>query len=167
MKVGIDNGVSGAVAVLNDHGLLIAWTPMPTQRARKGNEIDVVTLAAWLDANTGDKMRAAEYAVEEPGGSKSAAACASMAASFHAIRALLALRGVRWHRVTPREWQRVMLPGCPAGETKPRALELARRLWPSEQWHATPRCTTPHDGAIDAAIIAEWLRTRTTERGQE
>ncbi len=159
MKIGIDNGISGAIAAIAGNGQLFEWHPMPIQRARKGNEIDVVALAAIIDRLT-DCTMAPEVVVEEPGGSKSAKAAVSMAASFHAIRALLDLRKMRWHRVTPQEWQREMLPGSKSGETKARALELARRLWPREKWLATERCRTPHDGAIDAAIMAEWLRTK-------
>lgn len=156
--IGIDNGVSGAAAIVTHDGTLLAWLPTPIQRARKGNEVDVLTLWQWLADATGEKARDATYILEEPGGSKSAKAAASMAASFGAIRAMLSLKHCRWHRTTPQAWQRSMLPGCHAGDSKPRALEAARRLWPNEAWLATERCRTPHDGAIDAALIAEWGR---------
>jgi hypothetical protein len=51
-----------------------------------------------------------------------------------------------------------MLPGCKSGETKPRALEVASRTWPEEDWLATPRSSKPHEGLIDAALIAEYGR---------
>lgn len=156
--VGIDNGISGAIAYVLPHGHLVDWLPMPIQRSRRGNEVNVVELWAAIRYLTGGDAGQARYVVEEPGGSKSAKACASMSGSFHAIRALLQSRGMVLHRVTPKAWQQVMLPGCRKGDTKPRALELATRLWPDEQWHATYRCTTPHDGGIDAALIAEWAR---------
>lgn len=158
MIIGIDNGVSGAIAAISECGPLIAWCPMPIQRARKGNQIDVKALHLWLSETTGGNLSNATYIIEEPGGSKSAKAAVSMAGSFHAIRALLDVKFLRWEPVTPRQWQRVMLPGCKPGDSKPRALEAARRLWPDESWLATPKCRTPHDGAIDAALIAEWAR---------
>jgi len=37
-------------------------------------------------------------------------------------------------------------------------LLKARQLWPDETWLASPRCTKPHDGMIDAALIAEYAR---------
>ena len=156
--IGIDNGVSGAAAYISPDGLLIDWIAMPIQKARKGNEIDVVALWAWLRKVTGDRPATPTYIVEEPGGSKSAKAACSMAGSFHALRAMLAMESCIMHRVTPQSWQRHMLPGAKAGDTKPRALEFARRLWPAERWLETERCTRPHDGAIDAALIAEWGR---------
>jgi len=158
--IGIDNGVSGAIAVLTSYGALVDWAPMPIIRARKGNEIDVCAFWRWVDNATGGKTGEGDavFVLEEPGGSKSARAAASMAASFGALRAALAIKQARWHRVTPQAWQRVLLPGCKKGESKARAIEAAGRLWPNESWRATERCTTAHDGGIDAALIAEYGR---------
>jgi hypothetical protein len=59
----------------------------------------------------------------------------------------------------PQAWQRVMLPNCAKGDTKPAALAKAKQLWPAETWLATNRSTKPHDGLVDAALIAEFGRT--------
>jgi hypothetical protein len=67
---------------------------------------------------------------------------------------MLAVKRCRMQRVTPQAWQRVMMPGCKAGDTKDRAYEAARRMWPGEQWLASERCKKAHDGGIDAALIA-------------
>lgn len=159
--IGIDNGVSGALAAISEeHGKVIAACPMPLTKARKGNEIDIRAVHLWITEATGGNLSNATYVIEEPGGSKSAKAGASMAGSFHAIRALLDVKFLRWHRITPQAWQRHMLPGCKTGDTKPRALAKARQLWPEETWLATPRCKTPHDGMIDAALIAEHARLK-------
>jgi hypothetical protein len=150
MIVGIDNGVSGGLAYL-ENGKVRATMPMPTVKARKGNEIDVAVVDKFLFATCPRLV-----VIEEPGGSKSARAATSMAGSFHAIRTICVLRGIPYERITPQIWQKVMLPGCKAGETKPRALEAAKRLWPEVDWRATDRSKVPHDGLIDAALIAMW-----------
>jgi len=156
--LGIDNGVSGGIAALSDSSQIIAMLPMPCQRARKGNEIDILAVWKWIDQL--DSREKITVVIEEPGGSKSSKAATSMAGSFHALRALCVLKGLRWHRVTPQSWQKDMLPGCKAGETKPRALAEARQLWPDEGFLASDRCKVPHDGLIDAALIAEHARRR-------
>ena len=159
--IGIDNGISGALVAISAHnGALIASTEMPIQKARKGNEIDVRQIRAWMsDAACGiDKIECA--ILEEPGGSKSAKAAMSMSGSFHAIRAMLEISRIRWHRITPQKWQKEMIPGCKSGDTKPRALELAKRLWPDETFLASPRCRVPHDGIVDAALLAEYARIK-------
>ena len=161
MIIGFDNGVSGGIAAISaSHGHLIGVCVMPIAKARKGNEIDVREVRRWLIEITGDNLNRATYIIEEPGGSKSSKAATSMAGSFHSIRALLDSNWLRWHRITPQAWQKVMLPGCATGDTKPRALAKARQLWPDETWLATPRCKTPHDGQIDAALISEYARIK-------
>lgn len=155
--LGIDNGVSGGIAALNDFAgeAPFALLPMPTQRARKGNEVDVRAVLDWIDALECDPFT---IVIEEPGGSKSAKAACSMAGSFHALRALCEARHWRWQRVTPQAWQRVILPGCKPGESKPRALAAVRALWPGVRFLATERSRVPDVGLIDAALIAEFAR---------
>ena len=41
--------------------------------------------------------------------------------------------------------------------TKAYAERVARELVPTENWFATDRSTTPHDGLIDAYLIARYL----------
>jgi hypothetical protein len=155
--LGIDNGVSGAWAVIDRDGSLIDWGLMPCQKHRNVNEIDIYQLKRDIDdALTG--CGSVTCIIEEPGGSKSANAAKSMAGSFHSIRAMLTLSLRRWHRVTPQAWQKVMLPGCKAGNTKPAALELAGRLWPDERFLPTDRCSVPNNNVIDACLIAEYAR---------
>jgi hypothetical protein len=135
---------------------------MPIQKTRKGNEIDVRGVWAFLQEELQISHHVAEVAVvlEEPGGSQSASAAASMAASFAALRAQCELKGLRYHRITPQQWQKPML-NCAKGETKKAALTKARSLWPSQSWLASAQCRTPHDGMIDAALIAEYARRQT------
>lgn len=158
MRIGIDNGISGGLVAISDHdGRYIDGITMPILRWKKRNEIDALTVRYWL-RGLGESGKIASATIEEPGGSKSAKAACSMAGSFHALRAVLILWGVKWGRITPQSWQKVMLPKCKAGDTKPRALALAKELWPDETFLASSRCKVPHDGLIDAALIAEYSR---------
>jgi hypothetical protein len=160
--IGIDNGISGALVAISAHnGALIASTEMPIQKARKGNEIDAYGVKEWILSVCGECPPNVKCAiVEEPGGSKSARAAMSMSGSFHAIRAVLSLMLIRTHRITPQKWQKEMIPGCKSGDTKPRALELAKRLWPDETFLASPRCRVPNHNIVDAALIAEYARIK-------
>ena len=159
--IGIDNGVSGSLAAISSHsGALIDAIPMPIQKARKGNEIDVIEVERWIKHVAAGFHNVHCAILEEPGGSKSAKAATSMAGSFHALRTVLTLAGIRWHRITPQKWQREMMPGCNAGDTKPRALELAKRLWPDETFLATERSKVPNHNIVDAALLAEYARIK-------
>lgn len=37
---------------------------------------------------------------------------------------------------------------------KTTSLYVARQIWPTEDWRASERCRVPHDGIVDAALIA-------------
>ena len=152
--IGIDNGISGGITVLSSQSLIISKMTMPTQKTRKGNEVDVMAVKLFLRNSSPDHFT---FVLEEPGGSKSARAAASMAGSFGRLHALAVLIGYRFIRITPQAWQSDMLK-CKAGDTKAAAKSLCHELWPDEDWLETPRCTTEHDGLHDSALIGEWAR---------
>lgn len=157
--IGIDNGLKGAVACVGPLGHLLWWFPMPV----KDGEVDVRALkckescySTFNPIHTGG----CKILMEQPIGAKSYRAAVSMAASFHAVRGVLEPR-YDFSRITAFTWQKAMLPGYKKGaDTKAMALKLARELWPDEKWLATPRSKVPHDGAVDAAIISEYLRRK-------
>lgn len=158
MIVGIDNGVSGAIAILSGeiHAAPVAMTPMPVQITKKGREVDVAAIKAWLSKF--GEWKDMRVIIEEPGGSKSASAAASMAHSFGAIRGALAWAGISTVRITPQRWQKEMLGKC--ADNKAAALTKARELWPAESWLASPLCRVAHDGMVDAVLIAEFGRIK-------
>jgi hypothetical protein len=156
--IGIDNGLTGGLVALSDHpGQPINMCVMPTRGKAKGNEVDAERVWAWIDE--WQSCSSVTVILETPGKhSPGAQALCSMWDSYGAIRGVLESRRIRHHRITPQAWQKVMLPGCAKGDTKPAALAKARQLWPEESWLATPRSTKPHEGLIDAALIAEYGR---------
>jgi hypothetical protein len=159
--IGIDNGISGGIVAISDYdGRIIDMTTMPVKKHRTRNEVDIRAVHLWLSQATGGNLSNADYVIEEPGGSKSAKAGISMAASFHSLRGFFETKMLNWHRVTPQSWQTYMLGKLEKGETKQAALALAKRIWSDERWLATPRCSKSHDGLIDAALIAEFHRRK-------
>jgi hypothetical protein len=156
--IGIDNGLTGGLAAISDHpGAPISMAIMPTRGKSKGNEVDAYTVMQWMTSQFNPDH--ITVILETPGKhSPGAQALCSMWDSYGAIRGVLESKLIRHHRITPQAWQRVMLPGCAKGDTKAAALAKARQLWPQEPWLASPRCSKPHDGMIDAALIAEYGR---------
>jgi len=82
-------------------------------------------------------------------------------------------------KVQPKTWQRTAWMGVipvahPTGkltkkgepaykvDTKATSLRAAASLYPAENFLATPRSKVPHDGWIDAALIAYWLQQHLT-----
>ena len=161
MRIGIDNGVSGALVAISDHdGSYIGGITMPVKRWRSRNEIDVLAVRKWLfEVCEYEPSKIKSVTVEEPNNSRTPSTAYSVASSFHSLRAMMDLwEIIKWHRITPQSWQKAMLPHCAKGDTKTRALQYARRAFPMEDFLASPRCKVPHDGLIDAALIAEYSR---------
>lgn len=163
LYLGVDNGLTGGVALVDEVGKIHFTAAMQTQQTRKGNEVDVVAMrdiiSLWLsDLDLKIDSKADVVVVmEEPGGAKSFKAAVSMAASFHALRAMFELWPLRLERITPQKWQRDFL-NAPKGQTKPVALQKAKSIWPSVDFRRNSDCRVPDAGIIDACLIAEWAR---------
>lgn len=161
--VGIDNGLSGALAMLNTATMADpVLVPMPIQALSKGRELDAQAVAVLL--HQWSKLGHLTVILETPGKfSAGVKSISSMWDSYGATRAVCEILGLRHHRIAPQTWQKVMLPNCEKGQTKPFALAQAQRLWPKVEWReqlATKLAKNPHEGFIDAALIAEYARLR-------
>lgn len=156
--IGIDNGLSGGLAAVDYKGQMIDSIIMPTRNKAKGNEIDAVEVYEWIRSMRSMSVPT-QIVLETPGKfSKGVQAIASMWDSYGVLRAICEVSQLRHHRITPQQWQKKMLVGCKRGDTKPAALQKAKQLWPMEEFLPTPRCKKPHDGMIDAALMAEYAR---------
>jgi len=160
MIIAIDNGMSGGICAISKHsGSIIATQKMPIRYRHGSNEVDVLEFMEILGIMSPTCLFKPEIVIEKPGGSKSATAAKSMSGCMHAIRGALESRGLTLHRITPQSWQKVLIPG--KGDTKERALAKAKELWPDEKWlnlNKTEKSYRPHDGVIDAALIAYYWK---------
>ena len=93
--------------------------------------------------------------------------------------------GIPYQLIPPQRWQKEMLPGKPQRPAVPHkgkkltkeqasanravlsrhkaaikayAASVAVGLWPDVDFRRTERCQGPHDGMVDAALIAEYGR---------
>jgi hypothetical protein len=157
MIVGIDNGLDGGLCAISAHnGSIIDKTPMPTYMNKKKREVDTKAIQTWIRAlNTPFVI-----AIEEPlKHARSSQAMRSMSISFGKIVGMAESRDFELARIEVHDWQTAVLGKIPKGHTKIAALKVAKKLAPDEDWLATPRCTTPHDGMIDAFLIAKFYLT--------
>jgi len=154
--IGIDNGISGGLCAISSHdGLLIDSIPMPIEEVSGKSEVRVRGILYWLDQFS---PLSTVVAIEEPlRHAKSSQAMRSMSISFGKILGLCETIEYPVCRVQVKEWQDIELGKRLAkGQTKVVALSKARGYWPDEEWLATNRSRTPHDGMIDAALIAHY-----------
>lgn len=157
IHIGIDPGLSGGIAILR--GRELELHVMPTENNGKKRRVD----AEMLDCILSGPRAIVVY--ESPAGSKNARALASMADSFARIETVLILGKFRREPITARKWQKEFwtVPKMAKGQkfdTKAAALKVAKQLWPDRDWRASGRCKVPHDGLVDAALIAEYARRK-------
>ena len=158
MIVGVDNGLDGGLcAITQFDGSLIDKIEMPCRQQSKKREIDICKIHKWLsDLNTPFVL-----AIEEPlAHAKSSQAVRSMAISFGKLLGMAECKDYEVARVSVHKWQKAMLGFIPKGKTKQVALETAQNLEPSENWLKNKRCRVPHDGLVDAFLIAHYYRQR-------
>lgn len=156
--IGVDGGLSGALAAIDQDGKVIAMLPMPTEEKSKGNEVDAKTAWKWIEEISmlhGPIM----VILETPG--KFAAGVMSLTSmwdSYGVLRSILATRDIRHERIPPQKWQKVMIPNCAKGDTKKAALQKVKQLWPGLDLRRTHKCKKLDEGFIDALLIAEFGR---------
>lgn len=154
--IGIDNGArSGAMCALcPESGAVLEYALMPSREHYRKTEADPIALVRWVSS-----FDVVAVGIEEaPAHAASMQAMRSMAMSFGLCFAALEQAGLNPHRISVSDWQKAMLGKVPKGMTKPYALAKANELWPGQGWFASKRSSTAHDGIIDAALIASYLR---------
>jgi hypothetical protein len=60
----------------------------------------------------------------------------------------------------PSRWGKPSLMKYWGDDPKARALAAAKLFFPAETWFMSPKSRKPHDGVVDAALIAELARRR-------
>jgi hypothetical protein len=159
MIIGIDNGLEGGLVAMRRSGELYEYIKMPKElNGQCGKfEIDLPAVASWIGTFPPEGM---VIVIEEPlHAAGSSQSLRSMAMSFGGLRGILMGKGYDVVRMQVGEWQTKMIGRGPKGSSKKRALEASKKLWPSESF-ILKGCRTPHDGIIDAALIAEYYRTK-------
>jgi len=152
--VGIDNGVSGTIAVIKDGDVSFCETPVVkvqdyTKRKKMISRLDAVAfdlILSRLDAN--DSFIVIERPMINPTrftATESAIRC------HEAMLILIERRGLPYQFCDSREWQSKMLPkGCAGPDLKVMSKEIGNRLF--------PKFADVNHPDRDALLIAEWAR---------
>lgn len=155
--IGIDPGKKGAIVVIT-RGKIVHKEIMPLIG---GDEVNYRKISSTLLKL---KTKGTCHIVTEKfagffGYSKSAAI--SIGSQVAVIRAIGSLLGIPVTSVIPKTWQGVICLGTKMylkkdgrKDNKKIALITASRLFPEETFLASTRSKVPHDGYIDAALIA-------------
>jgi hypothetical protein len=157
--IGIDPGHNGGFVALKD-GKVVSKLVMP----KVGKDIDFDKLGRFFRFY---KKRGAVVYLEKVmgrGGAWGATQNFNFGQCYGAIMGVTAVLKLRYILVSPATWQKVSFKGIPVvyktgkkkktKDTKAMALMASKRLFPSANFAPTERSKKPHDGLVDAVLIA-------------
>ncbi len=159
--IGIDNGVSGSIAVIGSDSRVSLIFPMPVKK-----ELNYTKAKGWINRVDAEKLRSiidpfiefSKVYLERPMINPK-----RWKASVSAIRALEATLivceqlGLSVQYVDSKEWQKVMLPkGLKSEELKSASLSIGKRMFPSLKNHFKKDA--------DSLLMAEWARRKYSGR---
>lgn len=156
LRIGIDPGISGAVALLFGHDFERLWD-MPVETKKSGrHQIDsamllVISREIQELSAPGDRIIAAlEMTSAAP--KQGVSGMFSMGDSFGCARMLLASVGAEIHLVAPNSWKKIMK----LNKDKEYSRSVARRLYPTAQQFLERK--KDHNRA-EALLLARYLTT--------
>jgi len=157
--IGIDPGLTGAVAFLGEDGepvgLGVVDTPTLTVRRSTGgkrNVYDLQAMAALLGGFSAGGVRVVlEQVGPMPG--QGVTSMFRFGEGFGIWQGIIGALALPVTLVHPQRWQKAMLDGVPRGDGA--SLLVARRRWPAVDLHRKR-----DDGRADALFLAEFGRTR-------
>jgi hypothetical protein len=151
--IGIDLGLNGAITIIHPDGH-IESAKMPVI----GKLIDIPSLKYII------ARKDAVVVFEDLGvifGTSKATAF-SMGYQVGIVEALCVSLNLPYHKVKAKVWQKDMFQGVPEliksgkRDTKGMALVACQRMFPTLKLTFGERATKPHDGLVDAVLIAAY-----------
>jgi hypothetical protein len=151
LTIGIDPGLSGAIAVLDDAGSLVSLTDLPVIRDLSlswidGSELLSIILGA-LQGRSAVAMVERVSAMPKQG----IASAFCFGVGFGSVLSVLQALNIPLEFVTPAVWKRSL---C-LGKDKKASLHKARLLYPTAELHLAK-----HDGRAEALLIARYAQGR-------
>ena len=163
--LGVDLGKDGALCVLKN------GKPHEKLRMPKvGNDLDLRTILNFIHKYKDKDVHVIFEKVHGMFGLMKRAAV-SLGLQTGYIEMACVACGVPYTMVSPRSWQTFMFKDSrrqtktkideegkskKVTDTKKTALLIAKRLYPAEDFLATERSKKPHDGIVDAYLLAEY-----------
>jgi crossover junction endodeoxyribonuclease RuvC len=151
LTIGIDPGMKGAVAIIDDKGNLIEVWDMPVVEVKVGkslkSRISPELLANELRVFDDAKMAYMEAVSSSPQMGVSSAF--AFGEGFGIVKGVLAALGIPCQLVPPAKWKRDMQLNASKDGSRAKAIQL----WPAQ---AGEFKRVKDDGRAEAALIGKW-----------
>lgn len=158
--IGIDPGFKGGIVLLNSEGELLEKWVMPiigSDRNKAKREIDfseLRTIFQQLSELKGSCHCFIEKVHAMP--KQGVSSMFKMGLACGAIEAMVAAFNIPYSKITPQSWNKAMHEGLNKEiKTKDRSLIVYKRAYSGVDLFNGPRSGKPHEGVLDALLIAE------------
>lgn len=151
--IGIDNGVSGTIAVIQDDNVLFCKTPVKKEqdytKAKKNiTRVDIWKLKDMLEPYADNAFLLLERPLVNP---KLFNSTTSALRCHEAELTIIELLKIPYQFIDSKEWQKALLPkGC--DDTKKASVDIGNRLFPQYRDFKHPD--------RDALLIAEYAKRK-------
>ena len=168
---GIDVGNSGGIAFIDQEGVIYLREAIPMWE----DSPDLPAIFDLLTTPWANECETAHIVIEDVHSIFGSSAKSNFGFGFIKgvktgfLEIMKRDYGIPYSLVQPKKWQSgvwmesdiVMVEGAkrPTKDTKATSLKAAQRLWPFEDFTKSKRATKPHDGIVDALLMAEFART--------
>jgi hypothetical protein len=166
--VGIDVGQKGGIFAFNDNDEVLCKEAIPQTKGT--TDVDYHKMCAMLKhiRSKGGNGAKVITIIEDVHSLFGMSAKSNF--SFGHIKGvkegMLTALGMEYHLVQPKVWQKgvwisedvVTVGDTKKKDTKATALNAASRIFPTVDFRKSSRAKIPHDGIVDAALMAEYAR---------
>ena len=158
--IGIDPGLQGAIATIRESGYIDAII-LPTFFNGKKTVLDNSTLASRFSLfNTTDIKWYAVLEQQQAMPKQGVTSMFSIGYGFGVLKQCLVDFSISHEVVRAQAWQKEFGISGRKGNTKTQALQICQDLFPDVNLLATEKSRKPHEGIVDAVLIAEFARRR-------
>jgi crossover junction endodeoxyribonuclease RuvC len=158
--IGIDPGLQGGIATIHKGGE-ITTLAMPTIKIGKKRMLDNALLAGTFSLpNILDIKSYAILEQQQAMPKQGVTSMFSIGYGFGALKQCLVDFNIPHEVVRAQTWQKEFDISGRKGNTKAQALQICQNLFPNLNLLATERSKKPHEGIVDAMLIAEFARRK-------
>lgn len=161
--IGIDPGLQGGLGVIGTSDPFkqeVFGVPLPTllisKTKRKYNHVGISALFSPFKNTVCYAVLEKQHAMPKQG----ITSMFSIGYGFGLLKQCLIDFGISHEIISAKEWQKEFGISGSKGDTKVQALRICQDLFPGLDLLATKRSKKPHEGIVDAVLIAEFARRK-------
>jgi crossover junction endodeoxyribonuclease RuvC len=162
--IGIDPGKTGGIAVLSTEARPRTFV-MPVIMHGARHVLDVPEIRGLLSRFNAEGKTHVFIEKQQPLPAKMGGGAANYQRGYGlgVLEATCHGLWLPYDLIAPIRWQRAILADIPGEDTKQRALVAVKRLYPRVEL-VPPKKRKPHEGIVDALLLAEYGRRRLTSQ---